>query len=170
MELFYRSFVIETHRLFSFPKHMPLPCYHSSLLLHTPATCSHTRSCTDDVWCCCDKTPPPVVHVVCSRVRRRNSCMSSETAASSPPGCAPHIHNTPLRARWLSPQVLSSINQTAFELINNKSISRRREMKVSWGRCLFVRQTSVAPSLSASELGVSFTLETWLAGYHKSKY
>lgn len=43
-------------------------------------------------------------------------------------------------------------------------------MRVSWGHCLFVRWTSAVLSLSAIELGVSFTLETWLAGYHKSKY
>lgn len=96
--------------------------------------------------------------------------MPSESAASGPPGCAPHIHNTQLHARWLSPIVLAPINQTVFELINNKSISRRREMRVSWGHCLFVRQTSAALSLSATERGVSFALETWLAGDRKSKY
>lgn len=93
-----------------------------------------------------------------------------KTAASSPPGTASHIHNTLLRARWLSLQVLFPINQTVFELINNKSISRRLEMRVSRGRCLFVRRTSAALFLSAMELGLSFTLETWVAGSHKSKY
>lgn len=33
-------------------------------------------------------------------------------------------------------------------------------MRVSGGACLFVRQTSAALSLSATELGVAFTLET----------
>lgn len=77
-----------------------------------------------------------------------------------PPGFASHIHNAPLHARWLSSQVFFLINQTAFELINNKSISRRREIRVSWGHCLFVRQTSAALSLSAMELGASFTLKS----------
>lgn len=80
-----------------------------------------------------------------------------KTAASSPPGAAPHIHNTLLCARWLSLQVLFPINQTVFELINNKSISRRLEMRVSRGRCLFVRWTSAALFLSTMELGLLLT-------------
>lgn len=43
-------------------------------------------------------------------------------------------------------------------------------MRVSRGRCLFVRQTSAALSLSAMELALAFTLETCVADCHKYKY
>lgn len=135
---------------------------------HTPETSSYTcAELTKVVWIHCNRTTHPLL--CCTDALPTPVC-PPKTAASSPPGAAPHIYNMLLGARWLSLQVLFPINQTAFELINNKSISRCLEMRVSQGRCLFVRQTSAALSLSAMELAPSFTLETWVADCHKSKY
>lgn len=132
---------------------------HSSLPLHTSATSPHSHVDVVLLYCVRKKNTLSYCKVSVQRCIA-NSCISSQTAASSPSGSPHHIHNTPFHARWLSPQLLSSINQTVFELINNKSISRRREMRVSGGQCLFVRQTSAALALSAMELGVPFTLKT----------
>lgn len=147
---------------------LSLPVFTHSSYTHTPATSSYTcAELTEVVWIHCNRTKHPLLW--CTDALPTPVC-PPKTAASSPPGAAPHIYNTLLSARWLSLQVLFPINQTVFELINNKSISRCLEMRVSRGRCLFVRQTSAALSLSAMELALSFTLETWLADCHKSRY
>lgn len=160
-----------------------LLCHSAALFSNCPCHvlthclyCTHLQSTrtllADVVWIhhVRKKTPPPVVQGVCSPVHHKLLYILRKCSLFSPTGCAPHIHNTLLHARWLSAQVFFPINQTVFELINNKSISRRREERVSRGHRLFVRQTSAALSRSAMKLGVSFALETWLAGYHKSKY
>lgn len=142
---------------------LSLPGFTYCSYTHTPATSLYTcAELTEDVWIHCNRTKHPVHW--CTDALPTPEC-PPKTAASSPLGAAPHIYNTLLGARWLSLQVLFPINQTAFELINNKSISRCLEMRVSRGRCLFVRQTSAALSLSAMELALSFTLETLVADY-----
>lgn len=147
---------------------LSLPVFTHSSCTHTPATSSYTcAELAKVVWIHCNRTKHPLLW--CTDALPTPVC-PPKTAASSPPGAAPHIYNTLLSARWLSLQVLFPINQTVFELINNKSISRCLEMRVSRGRCLFVRQTSAALSLSAMKLALSFTLETWLADCHKSRY
>lgn len=160
-----------------------LPCHSSALFSNCPClvlaqhpaahTCNNT--CTQlagVVWIrrVRKKTHAAMVWGVCSPVHHKLLYILRKRRLLHPPGSAHRIHNTLLHARWLSPQVLFPINQTVFELINNKSISRRREKWVSRGHRLFVRQTSAAPLQSATEQDVSFGLETWLAGYHKSKY
>lgn len=137
------------------------------VLTHLQPTSYTCTELTKVVWIPRNRTKHPLLW--CTDALLTPVC-PLKTAASSPSGAAPHIHNTLLCARWLSLQVLFPINQTVFELINNKSISRRLEMRVSRGRCLFVRRTSAALFLSDMELGLSLTLETWVAGSHKSKY
>lgn len=67
-------------------------------------------------------------------------------------------NNTLLNARWLSTEDIFHINQTAIGLINNKSISRRREARISRGHRLFVRWTSAALFASPWQQTYSFSL------------
>ncbi|KAK7891392.1 hypothetical protein WMY93_023355 [Mugilogobius chulae] len=114
-------------------------------LQRSPATFTDPCLCLDTVSLLC------FPRGVCPLVHHKLLHVLLNCSSARPSRPSAHIHNTAFYARWLSAPVPSPINHTVFELINNKSISRRREMPVSGGRRLFVMQTSVASPLHLAQ-------------------